>query len=281
MFPIICLSQIGTIKIFTELSPVKVYLDEEFKGVDVKVLDSVQIGSHYVKVTKDEVIIYGELVNVSPGAVTTILIKNDKEVQTKVLDAKFKEQEEYKLKRIEILLSTNYSTETSGKSVSTYYPGYYVGTVSTNTASNSQTTAYTDWFIVQGGANRISDVEFAKLTNNTNALAKYEADKANLNKEIKTINVATTVTTIMSLGFVTGGFVALKRDNLKGGAAFMVLAAIFLYPISAPHNDEKNIRANYKWQSHYMTAEEALRSAQKYNQELKKKLGLPENYEPK
>lgn len=279
LFPIYMFAQTGTIKIFTELSPVKVFLDEELKGIDVRVLDSVQIGSHYLKVTKDDVIVYGELVTVAQGAVTTILLKNDKEVQAKILDAKFKEQEEYKLQKIEILMSTNYSTETKEKSVSTHYPGYYVANTATLTSSNAQTTAYTDWFVVQGGVNRISEVQFATLTNNTDALKQYQLDKDNLDRIVKNKSTAVTVCAIIALGFIIPSIILMSNDN-DAGIGLAIPGLIFAYPILSPHNEEKNIRAQYKWKTHYMSCETALKNAQIYNQELKKKLGLPENYEP-
>lgn len=279
LLPIFMFAQTGTIKIFTELSPVNVYLDEELKGIDVRVLDSVQIGSHYVKVTKDDVIVYGELVSVAQGAVTTILLKNDKEVQAKILDSKFKEQEEYKLKKIEILMSTNYSTETKEKSISTHYPGYYVANTATTTSSNAQTTAYTDWFVVQGGVNRISEVQFATLTNNTDALKQYQLDKDNIDRIVKTRGTLVTVCAIIALGFIIPAMVLISKDN-DAGIGLAIPGVIFAFPILSPHNEEKNIRAQYKWKNHYMSCETALKNAQIYNLELKKKLGLPENYEP-
>ena len=114
------LAQKGTIKIFSEIENVEVFLDEEFIGFDIKTIDSVAIGSHYLKLIKDSIAIYGEVVNVNENAVTTILIKNTKEIQNKLLQDKADIIKQYKEQRLDVLISTRYITETSTESQSKY-----------------------------------------------------------------------------------------------------------------------------------------------------------------
>lgn len=277
---LIGMSQTGTLKVFTEVENPQIYIDEEIQPANVTIFNSITIGSHYLKVKKDDVIIYGELITISENATTTVLIKNDKNVQDKILASKYKEIEEYKLQKVDVLMSTNYISQSNGKTVSTTYPGYYVATGVSNSSNTTITTAQTDWFVVKGNVNRISDIEFARLVNFTKAIDAYNADVEKLNQKVKSVNIATTVTSIISLGFIIPAIICLNNDNRNGGLGLGILGVVFALPILNPNNEESKIRADYKWQSHYMSCEEALVEAQKYNKELKQRLGLPENYEP-
>jgi lipopolysaccharide export LptBFGC system permease protein LptF len=59
----------GTLKIFSELTGITVYLDENKQGDDIRQINNVPVGSHYLKVLKDGVSIFGELVTVSENNV--------------------------------------------------------------------------------------------------------------------------------------------------------------------------------------------------------------------
>ncbi len=72
------LAQTGTVKIFSELKPIDIYLDEKFQGRDIIQLDSVQIGSHYLKVIKDSVSIYTEW---SQHAISSSLAQQKRKVE--------------------------------------------------------------------------------------------------------------------------------------------------------------------------------------------------------
>ena len=73
----------GTIKIFSELTGITVYLDENKQGDDVRQINGVPTGSHYLKVLKDGISVFGELVTVTENSVTSILVKNDGKVAEK------------------------------------------------------------------------------------------------------------------------------------------------------------------------------------------------------
>ncbi|MBK9190345.1 MAG: hypothetical protein IPM77_01990 [Crocinitomicaceae bacterium] len=88
--------QKGSVRIFCEVSGSKIFLDDELKGTDISSIDSVVAGSHYLKVTKDEIIIYGELIQVNSGQVTTILVKDTKELQDKLVAFKPEVVQQYK-----------------------------------------------------------------------------------------------------------------------------------------------------------------------------------------
>ena len=271
-------AQKGTVKIFSELKPIKVYLNEEFKGDDIITLDSVSPGSHYLKITKDEIIIYGELIQVKAGEVTTVLIKDSKENKDKLLQSKFKEIQEYKDNRLEVLMSTNYVTSTTGVTKSTYYPGYYVASGVSRTSIQSSTTAVADWFVTKGGVKKLGEPEFARLVNNQDALQRYESDvkghKSYVNSRFNTGCIGGGI-------FLGGGatFLILSvkdKDNKKPGYLVgSALCLLFAYGFINVMDDD----GKYVWQSHYMTVEDAVKYANAYNQNLKKRLGLPENFE--
>ena len=65
------------------------------QGEDIKTINSVPAGDHYLKVMKDGVSIFGEMVNVKPGQVSTVLIKNSGQVEEKIMEAKTPERQEY------------------------------------------------------------------------------------------------------------------------------------------------------------------------------------------
>lgn len=273
-------AQKGTVKIFSELKPVKVYLNEEYKGEDVITLDSIAPGSHYLKVTKDDVIIYGELIQVKAGEVTTVLIKDSKENKDKLLQSKFKEIQEYKAKRLEILMSTNYVTSTSGVTKSTYYPGYYIASGVSRTNIQSSTTTVTDWFVTQGGVKKLAEPDFARLVNNQDALRRYEADKTGYKRDVKSSE---------NIGCIGGGILlatggtllvmSIKSKDKAEKTTYGVLSGLsFLLGLGFT-NVSSNAGNTYKWKSHYMTVEDAVKYANEYNQNLKKSLGLPENFE--
>src|SRR3989339_956623 len=127
----------GTIKIFSEVKGIEIFLDEKSQGQDMAELYGVEMGSHYVKAVKDGLVIFSELVNVAPNGTTTLLIKDTGQIKEKLLESKYKEQEEYKNKKLDILLSKSVHTVGSAYTGSTYFPGYYsiLGSSWTNLSS--------------------------------------------------------------------------------------------------------------------------------------------------
>ena len=109
LLPVLCYSQKGTIKVFSELKGINVYLDEVFQGADIINIDSVTIGSHYLKVVKDNVIVYSELITVNQNAVTTAFIKDSEEVQNKLKNEKIRIGERMNLRVNRMLLNNTAS----------------------------------------------------------------------------------------------------------------------------------------------------------------------------
>ena len=60
----------GTLNIFSEFNGVTIYLDDNRQGDDVKVINSIPAGNHYLKVMKDGVSIFGELIAINPCQTT-------------------------------------------------------------------------------------------------------------------------------------------------------------------------------------------------------------------
>jgi len=281
--PASCYSQKGTIKVFSELKGINLFLDEVYQGADIINIDSVTIGSHYLKIVKDNIIVFGELVAVNENAVTTVLIKDSEQVQNKLSNEKLKMEKEllesksdavkeYNEKHLDILVNTRYVTETNTASESKYYPGYYSSTGKTASNSVSETKTYTDWFITQG-AKQISHSTFAQIIGEQNKIDEIVAQ----NKIIKRKRVVRTVigTPVLITGLVSGGFLvaAIVSSNpwLLPGACYMggFVGGIMLL-VDKP---------TYK--SVYYSNDEAKGKIAIYNQNLKKELGLPENYESK
>jgi len=68
-------AQKGNLKIFSEIKGINIYLDETFQGTDIVTIDSVQIGTHYLKVMKDSVILYGNWLQYKRISLQPFLLK--------------------------------------------------------------------------------------------------------------------------------------------------------------------------------------------------------------
>ncbi|MDR3652645.1 MAG: hypothetical protein P4L34_06720 [Paludibacter sp.] len=306
----ICLNgyaQKGSIKIYSELKGVNVYLDEVFKGTDINSIDSVTAGNHYLKVVKDDVIVFGELVVAKPNETTAILVKETKDIQDKMLAKKYNEQESYRSKKLDVLLDTKYVTETSGntqineKTKSLYFPGYFsvlggsntTGNVSTN--STTVTKTETSWFIIRGNQ-KISHDEFAQLTNNTDYFNKAklynsEVEKYEQIKKQKPKWKVEATPLIIGAVFAAGGYLlydpkvnmfstntsdAKVLGNAVGGSLMLVGTVAFLTGLF--HHERPNNPMPVFISP--ITMDDAIRDSKEYNRKLKIELGLPENYEP-
>lgn len=283
LLPALCYSQKGTIKVFSELKGINVYLDEVLQGTDIITIDSVARGSHYLKVVKDNVIVYGELITVNENAITTALIKDSELVQNKLKQEKLKQEKEilesksdaikqYNEQRLDVLVNTRYVTESNTTSQSKYYPGYYSSSGKAESNTVSETKAYTDWFITQG-VKQISHYTFAQIIGEQHKID----DITSQNKNIKTKRVIRNVFGIPILisGIVSGGFfiAAIASDDkwLLPGVCYLggFVTGLMLL-IDKP-----------QYQSVSYGIDEAKEKKSIYNQNLKKKLELPSNYEPK
>jgi hypothetical protein len=264
----------GTLKIFSELTGVVVYLDENKQGTDVKQINDVPVGSHYLKVLLNNVSVYGEVLEIKEGAVTTILVKNTGQVQEKILESKTTEQEEYANKKLDVILSRGMSTSTKG--YSNLFPGYY-GYWGTN-SSTSTSVETSDWKIIQGGVKEISEYNFSSITGNTDL---QKSIQTRLAKEQK----LTTVSALIFLGAFIPSAVIL---------ADMVAKKPFLHPVgTTAKNWEVGVLAGgivvctisygismkKPYSGHYTTVEKAAQEAREFNRKLKTKLGLPDSYD--
>ena len=264
-------AQKGTVEIFSELKGTTVYLDEVLKGTDIITLDSIVAGTHYLKITKDSVNVYGELITVQPNEVTTILVKNNQEVQNKILASKQNEIQEYKRKKIDIILSQDYVTETKGTTSSIYFPGYYITTGTNFNNSTSTSTAYTNWKIIQGGNKEISDITFAKLIDDKEIVDSY-------NVKMKKFQKQTTTGLLMEVGGLLvglGGLVCLTSESAYNAGAYLFAAGLLSGLTGRLIETNTTNPDNY----HLRSVDYASKQAFEYNQKLKKELGLPNNYE--
>ncbi|MFH1577432.1 MAG: hypothetical protein ABID35_07805 [Candidatus Margulisiibacteriota bacterium] len=260
-------STTGAIKIFSEVKGIEIFLDERSQGQDMAELYGVAAGSHYVKAVKDGVTIFSELVNVAANGTTTILIKDTGQVKEKILSGKYKEQQEYKSKKIDILLSKGMQTVGTGYTYSTYFPGYYSIFGSGWTTTSSKAYETTDWKIVQGGVQELSDAQFAYLVNDTESMKKYQEQvdynsaKFNIGGIVGLIGVLALAGGAATTGDTQIGLLTLGLLGCVFGLGFMTSA--------------ETLPAQ-----HYISPSEAAKMAHDYNQALKAKLGLPEDYEP-
>ena len=66
----------GTLKIFTEVNGIVLYLNDIKQDEGTKVVNDVPVGSHYLKALSNGTAIYGEIIEIKSGEVTTVLIKS-------------------------------------------------------------------------------------------------------------------------------------------------------------------------------------------------------------
>jgi len=268
----------GTLNIFSEFTGTTIYLDDIKQGDDVKVVNAVPAGNHYLKVMKEGVGIFGELIAINPGQTTTVLIKNDGQVAEKIMESKSKEREEYQSNKIDVIFSTNSVSTTQG--ASTLFPGFYGYYGYSSSVTN--TSQISDFKIIQGGVKEIGDLGLANITENQNVLNQY----ARINKSVtRQLNVG--------LGMFLGGL-------LIGGPVLVdiLVDKPFLHPDGTTAPDWEIgvatagivsctigyaivMGADKKYPRHYYRVDEAAKDAQEYNRKLKEKLGLPESYDVK
>lgn len=276
-------AQKGTLKIFSELKQVDIYLDEKFQGTDIIQIDSLQIGGHYLKAIKDSVNIFSELVTINPNATTTVLIKYSEEVKRKLLEGKFTQQQQYRAQKIDILISKKYITETQGKSSSISFPDYYSISSYGKYNSTSVTSEQIVWKIVVGGTREISEASFASLTNNENILTQINQDNAKRNKKVKRLANAGGITCLTGgvlAGVILGGIIAKRpyMDNMGSNQAAALGTAGIMGSLAGyvMLNASGNINKENK---SYYSLEGLVNAAVAYNQKLKLRLGLPENFD--
>lgn len=276
-------TKVGTLKIFSELQGISVYIDEVKETGNTAAIVA-PVGSHYLKVIYQNTSVFGEIIEIKENAITTVLIKNTGQVQEKVMETKTPEREEYNNSKVEILFTTNAVSQTTGKS--SYYPGFY-GYYGYN-KSNTVTTQVSDFKIVQGGVAEISEMSLATLAGNNAILQQNARDNARQAKVSSTGafiflgSLAVGVPLLVDMlhkptPTKPGGFLhpkTAKHPNWEAGAlATCIVTGTISYCIVMGSDKHKP--------AHYYSPDVANRDAQSYNKALKSKLGLPESYDTK
>jgi hypothetical protein len=266
----------GTLKIFSELTGISVYLDENKQGDDIRQISNVPIGSHYLKVLKDGVSIFGELVTITENGITSVLVKNDGQVAEKIMDSKVKEREEYNNSKVDVLLASNSVTTTKGSN--TLFPGYYGYYGYSKSVSN--TVQVSDFKIIQGGVKEIGDISLATLAGNQEILNRNAADNT---KQYKRANHGAL---IFTASLVIGGTIfadmLVKKPFLhKVGttAPTWEIATVTGTILTGIIGYAMVMSSDKTHPAHYYDVDNAAKDAQDYNRKLKQKLGLPESYD--
>ena len=100
IFSISIFAQTGTLKIFSEIDSINVYLDDVYHGNGKSPIESIPVGSHYLKLLKNDIIIFSELVNISDNVVTSILLKDTPGIRKKLLEGLSAEIKSYNAEKI-------------------------------------------------------------------------------------------------------------------------------------------------------------------------------------
>jgi len=67
----------GKLYIYSEIENVKIYVDNVYKADDFVEIESIQTGTHYVKVIEDNEVIHSSIAAVKGGEVTTVIIREN------------------------------------------------------------------------------------------------------------------------------------------------------------------------------------------------------------
>jgi len=261
----------GSIKVFSEVKGIEVFVDEKPYGKDAVEINGLTPGQHYVKVMYNNASIYSELVTVNPGASSAILIKSTGETQKSILNSMYSQQQEFKAKKLDILLST--SKQTVGTATTTYnnFPGYFSFMDYATTTSQATEYETTDWKIIQGGVQQISDAQFANLVGDKSTQERIAKDWDDYNN-VMTWGAVIGLTGLLMV--LAGGAVAFSGSSAADAGA--VVFAVGVVPTIVG----LGMLSKEPYSGHYVSPSTAAKQAFDYNQNLKKQLGLPESYEP-
>ncbi|MEI6853554.1 MAG: hypothetical protein WCL06_11950 [Bacteroidota bacterium] len=263
----------GSVQVYSDLPGLVIYLDDQLQTWTVTMkIDSIPTGSHFLKITKDDISIYSELITINPNIVTTVLIKNDAELQNKLLAGMSDQIQKYKETRLDVLQSTQYVTTTESKTNSDYYPGFFsvLGESATNTVATTQ--ANTSWFITQGGSKKIGESEFASITNYQTYYDKIKAQKRhNRNNLITGLSVMAGSVGVILAGVATTPVPYDEKKLVVPVILYTLGGVCFIGGGFATKGDHDDV----------LNKEEVIKVIYAYNKDLKKKLGLPENFETK
>lgn len=191
------------------------------------------------------------------------------------MEGKVKERQDYKNEKIDVLITSNSISQTRG--TNTLFPGYYGYWGYSNSVTS--TTQIADFKIVQGGVKEIGDLALASLTNNKAILDRNARDNVRIKKMVNVgapMLLAGTISTLIFLAdfMLDKPFLHSSPEHpdweVYAGTASIVTGVIGYGILNA---SEKVIP------HHYYNVDEAAREAQKYNNQLKDKYGLPQGYD--
>lgn len=233
-------AQTGTLKIFSEVDSIDIYLDEAYKGRNTSVIEGLKPGSYYLKVLKKDIVILSDIVGVQAGQTTTVLIKMTDDVKKKLLQAMTPQIDEYIAKKMTV-----------------------------------QEGIYSKWHVRIGGT-QISDIEYLKLSNDTMAMKRMERDKRN--QTIKTAILVPII--IASGAFYVYAVVmaALEEPILPGANTDFWTNAMYIGLGAVPFATSVGILAGGA-PNRYVDYNSAVEFAKKYNAQLKANLKLPPEFE--
>ncbi len=269
----ICYAKQGTeLKIFTKIKEtIKIYVDGQFEGLNVIQVKDIDPGNHFVRATENDIVIYDKTVDVPEGQVTTILIEGQEQTGGVTSANLYEHQLEYNNNRLDIIVRSSLVGQTYTYDVRSGWRRYGYGEL--NTISTVREVS--DWEIVKGGLERVSDVDFLKLVGDQDTL-KTVQDKKSMETTWFGIDAALAV---IGIGIAVSedsdpsggqryGVPQYDQGRLVGGAL-----AGYVFGSFAKHFYDLN-------NSYHISPTYAVEKAYKYNLKLKESLGLPADYEP-
>lgn len=250
------MAQTGSLKIFSDIDSINVYLDDVFQGTNAKSFTKVSAGTHYLRIMKNDVKIYGDLVQVRENEVTSILINMTPELQQKLLEKKLAGMTEQINKYKESKLSVYMQ----------YAPSQIVNGVPTGQGN----------MVIKQGNIIIDDRTLAKLTGDDDFLKQVD----NRNRSNLILRLVSAPFCITGIPLYVYSVVKLIQDEplYPGASTSTGIQVLQIMVCSVPLAVGMALFMSGGDQ-HHMGFEYASDKANAYNIELKKTLGLPENFE--
>jgi hypothetical protein len=269
----ICYAKQGTeLKVFTKIKEtIKIYVDDQFRGLNVIQVKDMDPGSHSVRATENDIIIYEKTIDVPEGQVTTILIEGQAQTDNVTSSNLYEHQMEYSNNKLDVLVRSALVGQTYSYGIRSGWRRFGYGEI--NTISTVREVS--DWEIVKGGLEPVSDVDFLKMVGDQDML-KAVQDKKNMESTWFGIDaVAAVIGFGISIseysdpsGGSRNGFPEYDQGRAVGGAI-----AGYLFGTFAKYYYD--LSSGYHFSPTY-----AVEKAYKYNLKLKESLGLPADYEP-
>ncbi len=246
IFSISIFAQTGTLKIFSEIDSINVYLDDVYHGNGKSPIESIPVGSHYLKLLKNDIIIFSELVNISDNVVTSILLKDTPGIRKKLLEGLSAEIKSYNAEKITLNIEM----------------------------VNNQPSS---WFLIQNN-NIITQKNFAEIIGDNSIL-----EKVNKSNNIATILRCVGAPFVIGGGFlyVLSFIKMIQEEPLYPGASSSFGAGWFNIIVlgAVPLAIGITLIKVSNQSNSYMTLDYAIEKVKEYNNKLKIKWGLPLDFE--